>query len=178
MKHLLSGMARALLLVTISLSVGSPAVAYTVDGLLDDWGVVPGRSASDWIPNEGVLYFEEDQHQDFLGPGSGGQGFDAEAIYAHWDSQNLYFAVVTGHRPDDSRFPNGDLAIDIGINGRYELGIETLGNENFALGDLVRVTQWQLGDPHPEGGPAQIASGETVRSGQVVVSSSPVTGLG
>src|SRR3989338_11443746 len=126
-----------LLLLMVILGVvlicAGSAMAYTVDGNLSDWGVDPSiPGAEDWTPNAGIYYSVEDTTSEwFLGPSGGGQLFDAEAMYLTWDDTNLYIALVTG-------FPNsptgvlengkyysaGDVAIDFGIDGSYEYGLE------------------------------------------------------
>jgi len=113
----------------------SHAFAITVDGQLNDWGVTPGPyGSSDWTPNAGVSYFEEDQNPGiyYLSPGYGGQDFDAEAIYFTRDNTFAYFAVVSGF-PLDGRYYQGqqydagDFAIDFGSDGIYDFGVETRG---------------------------------------------------
>lgn len=109
--------------------------AIVVDGLVGDWGVTPGAyGASDWTPNSGVFYSEEDQNPavDFLSPGWGGQKFDVEAIYFKREADIAYFAVVTGFPLEGRLYQGqqyyaGDFTIDFGSDGSYEFGIETTG---------------------------------------------------
>ena len=120
---------------------------FIADGKLNEWGVTPGAfGASQWVPNAGIFYTEEDQSPNvsggYLNPGYGGQAFDAEAMYAAYDSTNLYFAIVTGKTPGDTNgYRPGDIAFDFGKNGSYEYGIETTGSNS---GKLYSVSSWHL----------------------------------
>lgn len=116
----------------VILSAGN-AMAFNINGQLDDWGVDPSvPGAEDWTPNAGIYYSVEDTTSEwFLGPSGGGQLFDAEAMYLTWDDTNLYIALVTGfpNSPtgvlDNGKYYSaGDVAIDFGIDGSYEYGLE------------------------------------------------------
>lgn len=145
-----------LLFITALLQLGVPfsSYAYVIDGNLADWGVTPGpyipstSYLTDWVPNAGVFYTEEDQDPtiDSLNPGYGGQTFDAEAMYIDFDNTNLYFAIVTGFpfRGANSQMP-GDIAFDFGIDGSYEYGIATKNHGVFSKGSLYTVTEWGKG---------------------------------
>lgn len=114
-----------LLLTTAS----AHASSFTIDGDLSDWGVQRTGNASDWIPNAGIYYTVEDQHNNYLEPGWGGQAYDAEALYVSLSDTHLYIAMATGHNPNKSDNPSrgsygtGDFAIDFGKDGSYEAGI-------------------------------------------------------
>ncbi|MBF0331133.1 MAG: PEP-CTERM sorting domain-containing protein [Candidatus Omnitrophica bacterium] len=136
------------------------AHAFVVDGNLSDWGVTPGAwsgplnarvNSSDWVPNAGIRSTVEDYDpigNGQVGPGWGGQNFDAEAMYAAYDSTNLYFAIVTGKNPGiESNERPGDIAFDFGSNGSYEYGIETVTRGNFTAGNLYAVNTWKT-DPY------------------------------
>jgi len=130
------------------------AFAYAVDGNLNDWGVTPAAfGSSDWTPNPGVYFTEEDYEpgtaDGFIDPGTGGQTFDAEAMYIDYDNDNLYYAIVTGlpaTGSDDIR--PGDVAFDFGIDGIYEYGIKTIDYWGDA-GSLYAVTKWEPGTDWP-----------------------------
>jgi hypothetical protein len=99
----------------------------TVNGLLDDWGVTPGAYGnSDWTPNNGAIYKEEDQNTDYLNPGFGGQKFDAEAIYHLREGGYIDIAIVTGHPAGgyDGYYP-GDIFFNAGAGKQY--GLKTTG---------------------------------------------------
>ncbi len=108
---------------------GTANAAFTIDGDLSDWGVSQNGNANDWTPNAGIFHTIEDQHSSFLSPGYGGQAYDAEALYAYKDDQNVYVGLATGHNPETAQNPSansygaGDFAFDFGINGQYEMGI-------------------------------------------------------
>jgi len=120
---------------------GAPmAWAITVDGNLSDWGVtIPNAtnttaSPTAWIPlNSGILYWDDQIGSNgYVSPGYGGQDYDLEAMYFHYDATQgthgtAYFAMVTGTDPDgevntgaySSTYPNfywGDLFFDFGID--------------------------------------------------------------
>lgn len=115
-----------LLMFTVNNNVLSANIS--VDGDLSDWGVTRSGNASDWTPDAGIFFTVEDQRSWKLEEGYGGQGYDAEAIYAYKDESRLYIALVTGHNPEtaengNTSFGAGDFAFDFGINGTYEAGI-------------------------------------------------------
>ena len=126
------------------------AMAFTfnsADGDLSEWGVDPG--ASQWVPTESGVYSSPltdpvyGTPEDTIGggyqvyPGYGGQLFDAEALYLNWNDTTLYLALVTGF--PDTTAPNypysaGDIAIDFGVNGTYDYGIEIGGHKTGYTG--------------------------------------------
>ncbi len=131
------------------------AFSINVDGNLSEWGVTPGAwstvggvrvNNSDWLPNAGILSTVEDSDPagtGYLNPGWGGQPFDAEALYATYDSTNLYFAIATGKSPDlVSGYRPGDIAFDFGQNGSYEYGIKTTGADQ---GGAYSAKTWAQG---------------------------------
>lgn len=123
----------------LGLSAESMAGAITVDGKLGDWGLnwSDKNKNNDWTPNAGIYYTVEDYLGDsggFVGPGYGGQAYDAEALYVTWDAANLYVGLVTGHNPNTKQNPGknsygaGDFALNFwnGVeDGAYEFGIRT-----------------------------------------------------
>ncbi len=135
------------------------ANAYVIDGDLSDWGLGRAGQASDWAPTPGVVY----QVEDFLGgstgqvgPGFGGQAYDAEALYLNRDQDNLYIALVTGHdpatpdRPNHNQYAPGDFAINFfqGSNDHtFEFGIDTNGDNGLVQGGVYQVQQWDTGLP-------------------------------
>ena len=173
------------------------AQAYTVDGNLSDWGVTTTGSASDWNPNSGVYYTTEDQTGSsgtYLNPGYGGQVYDAEAIYVDFDSNYMYYAVVTGLPETGVTYPSGDISFDFGQNGIYEMGIEVLGDNGFTSGSLYEVASTQAEQDnnwshaafvqHQASDPVDILAGTLVSSGDLIYGDSqgtndtPITNLG
>jgi len=131
------------------------------DGGLSEWGVTP---VSHWHPNDGVYHNpeiqsngsnSEDQNSSYLNPGWGGQTYDVEAMYATYDSTNLYFAIVTGFPPSVVGINKpGDIAFDFGIDSvlgdtstvlSYEFGIETTNLGSLTKGGLYSAKTWGLG---------------------------------
>lgn len=186
---------KSLPLILAGLLGTTPALAYTIDGELSDWGVSHNGNASDWNPNSGIYYKVEDQTGSgayYLGPGWGGQAYDAEAMYVNWDTSNLYIAIATGHnpatedKPSSNSYGAGDIAIDIGNNGSWDYGIDTTGNYGVA-GSIYSSVSWAYGlwnssnayDPtHPDPAhPTSILSG-TLKGAGTLASSGGSTGYG
>lgn len=149
------------------------AMAYTIDGDLSDWGVNP--STSQWVPNAGVFYTQEDYvgPGGYVGPGWGGQQFDAEALYVYADSTNLYLALVTGFPATgvdigSSHYSAGDIALDFGPNGTWDYGIEIGGHNPLGYGGysgtpghVYTGITWQDGITFPESSPLYMLSAVT-----------------
>lgn len=151
MKRLLAS-----LLTTACLALPPAAQAFVIDGNLSDWGLHQTGSASDWIPNSGIIYVVEDQGGDsstFLSPGYGGQKYDAEALYLSYTGSHLYVALVTGHNPNTKQnasansYARGDFAIDFGLNGSWDFGVLTDFRNGFDQGSVVATTNadWNVG---------------------------------
>lgn len=139
---------RALALATL-LSASS-AQAFVIEGNLSDWGVQRNGSAAGWTPNSSALAYKiEDQHDAYLNPGYGGQAYDAEAMYVAWDASNLYIGIATGHspltvnNPTGNSYGAGDIAIDFGINGSFDYGVELL--DSATKGNVYSNVNWALG---------------------------------
>jgi hypothetical protein len=141
------------LLLVACLSAGH---AYTINGMLDDWGVMPHVQ---WNPaGTGVFWVEEDNwgsaHPDFP---SGGERYDAEAMYCDPVGDMVYMALVTS-------FPSwgingstpGDFGIDLDLDGIYEYGLKTTGT---LAGCLFADPVWTTTDGFPLSSPASIVSG-------------------
>ncbi len=118
------------LALAISLGISQAwALAISVDGNLNDWGISP----STWLPSDPRIHHKiEDQTGNanaYLGPGWGGQAYDAEAMYALIQGNRLYVAMATGHdprtlhKPSANSYGAGDFFLDFGKNGTYEVAI-------------------------------------------------------
>ncbi len=132
------------------------AQAIVIDGNLAEWGLKQTGQASDWTPDTAIVpsarqYTVEDQTggaNTRLFPGWGGQAYDAEALYVSLDSNFLYLALVTGlspNTPDNpaaNSYAPGDFAIDFGLDGSYEFGIQTTGPD---AGKVYQVSEWHYG---------------------------------
>lgn len=163
--------------LTLGLSANSLAGVINVsDGNLSDWGLfvstVNDRQA--WTPNgNGVesenytyvdngsyayngmtIYYSVEDYiksgSGYIGPGYGGQTYDAEALYLTWDDDNLYIALVTGHDPNTKDSPSeydpryaaaaGDFALNFweGTNtSSYEFGIRTPHQQTMTKGTNI-----------------------------------------
>ncbi|MCD2448944.1 PEP-CTERM sorting domain-containing protein [Methylicorpusculum oleiharenae] len=130
--------------------------SITVDGNLTDWGIKRNGNANDWTPNPGIHFTVEDQTgnlNQYLNPGYGGQAYDAEALYAYITDSHLFIALATGHNPNTPNNPlgnsygAGDFAIDFGLDGTYEVGINVKPDwDTFGVAKgLYRVDEWAYG---------------------------------
>lgn len=147
------------------------ALTITVDGDPSDWGIAPGEwGTSVWTPADGVQGTwppAEDDYPDgtnsgYVGPGYGGQDFDAEAIYFTYDDEYAYFALVTGMPPKGARneFP-GDIILRFGQDPTWTHAIETTGGNSLVVGALYEEIEWEKG-LWGTTDPAGIASGTEV----------------
>ncbi|WP_404358633.1 PEP-CTERM sorting domain-containing protein [Methylotuvimicrobium sp. KM1] len=148
--------AALLILASCQFNAQADMINITVDGDLSDWGIQQTEQASDWLPNAGVHYTIQDQTGGLgvrLGAGYGGQAYDAEALYAHLTDTHLFIALATGHNPETAQNPSansfgaGDFALDFGLNGVYELGINVKPSwDTFGIaGGVYGVTEWAYG---------------------------------
>jgi hypothetical protein len=131
---------------------GSALAGLVVDGNLADWQIDPRT----WVSSlPGVHSAIEDQTGSgdyYLNPGYGGQAYDAEAMYAVLQEGKLFIALATGHNPltidapGNNVFGAGDFAIDFGLDGSYELGINVVNNfDGGVLGGVYRSPVWDYG---------------------------------
>ena len=169
MKRCKIGIKVSLLLVfaTISfLSSHSQALAITIDGQLNDWGVNPAAFGStDWVPYAGISYVVEDTDPaiDFVDPGWGGQAYDAEALYFKKEGLLANFALVTGFPLQGVNYDTfGDFAFDFDSNGSYEFGLETLGNNGFERKYLYGDATFSPPADHTESGPFDLLTGDKI----------------
>lgn len=136
-----------LLAATLS---GSASAGLVVDGNLHDWQI----NQSTWVsalPN--VHSTVEDTtggSNAFLNPGYGGQAYDAEALYATFQDDKLFIALITGHdpatkdNPGKNTYAAGDFAIDFGKDGSYDLGINIVSGFGVA-GGVYSNPVWAYG---------------------------------
>ena len=78
----------------------------------------------------------------YVGPGYGGQNYDVEYLGLTYDSNNLYFGMLTGHDPfNTSLWPGGDFGLDINSNGTYDFAIDfTVNADNSIDYTLIDMT--------------------------------------
>jgi hypothetical protein len=85
-----------------------------------------GSSSAVPIWSEYQSLFVEDQNQDYLGPGYGGQSYDVEKLGLSVVDGILYFGLQTGvniiNPAQSGTLQPGDLAFDIGSDGTWEYG--------------------------------------------------------
>lgn len=149
----------ALIFTSIIAITQSTYASITVDGnLTNDWGVTPGAwGSSDWTPNDGIISSDltnEDAKGGlgtYVGPGYGGQLFDAEAMYYKREESLMYLAIVTGHPQSGVRdsvgtmYYPGDIAFDFNGDGIYEYGLVTRGSNQGKLYSGLTASSWRKG---------------------------------
>jgi len=127
--------------------------SIVIDGNLTDWGVTPGKyGKSDWVADNGAIGAVEDQKGNLsvkLGPGYGGQLFDAEAMYFKIEGNIAYLAIVTGH-PQSGVYSSGwyypgDIAFDLDGDSVYEYGLVTSGANAGNLYSGLTTASWNKG---------------------------------
>lgn len=184
------------LAVSLGLGLSNAANALVIDGKLDDWGL-----SNQWTPtsnNNGsgqylysgltIYYTVEDytSGNGFIGPGWGGQAYDAEALYVTWDAANLYIALVTGHDPNTAdnapdSFGPGDFALAFWSDAKainYTYGIETTGNSGLKKGDIYQISNWSKSPYWGGQHITSIAAGTQIGTANLMISTTPVTGVG
>jgi hypothetical protein len=144
------------ILATAALLAVAPADAYVINGLLDDWGVQPHIQ---WIPSSpSVNWIEEDNwgsgHPNFP---SGGEIYDAEALYCDFTGGMAYVALVTSFPSSGYMYCYpGDIGIDLDRDGIYEYGLKTTGP---LQGGFFANPTWTKATTYPSSGPARIIGG-------------------
>lgn len=150
-------MALALAAAGLALAlVAGPAPAVSL--FLDAWGISYGNWTAAGVAPANLGMVTEDWTaggDGYLGPGYGGQGYDVEAAYIGLDENFLYLAIVTGF-PLSGRYDGnmgetylpGDLAVDIGSDGTYDLAVDV------DAGGLVRSQGLTWENPAIQGNPA------------------------
>ncbi|MBT3204122.1 MAG: PEP-CTERM sorting domain-containing protein [Gammaproteobacteria bacterium] len=116
-------MFKKIILSTAFLAVSiNSAFAITINNF-SDWGIQSDFSAASGI--DSIVEDYTGGSSGYLNPGYGGQSYDAEAMYATWDSSYLYVGVFTGRAQDAGGWTAGDIALDFGSDGTYEYGLVT-----------------------------------------------------
>jgi len=155
MKHALSLALLAVLALAVPLSAGAQVIV--ADGVLwDDWAVNPVDSTeydheyAYWLSSlsDVAAFIEDDidirytdpQKLYKVGPGYGGQNFDIERMYAAYDHDYLYIAIVSGvdqagqWDPHRERVSDaGDVFVDLDLDGVWDFAIETADGEAGAV---------------------------------------------
>ncbi|MCA9756311.1 MAG: PEP-CTERM sorting domain-containing protein [Candidatus Eisenbacteria bacterium] len=130
-------------------ALGGLPVSAQASLFLDSWGV----DYDSWAPSVPgpmqVSYTVEDwkvgdNSDGYLGPGWGGQAYDAEASYMATDGDYLYVAIVTGfplsgRNHGNDHYDAGDIALDINNDGNYDFAVDSDQSGKLRGGSLV----WQ-----------------------------------
>ncbi len=100
-----------------------------IDGVFDRTG--------EWA---GHFVAEDTGQENHLGPGDGGQLYDAEYLGLVIEGGSVYFGLQTGHQvATNTVLPAGDFAFDIGSDGTWDYAIDFLitgGTVNYSLIDM------------------------------------------
>jgi len=149
------------LITTLSLTVvmlammAVPAMAYVIDGDLDDWGVHP---PGNWYANAPAL--SEVENWPSTGGDPGVEECDIEAMYVADEGSYIYFAIITSMPPrgydyGSSHLISGDLALNLdqdpgtGEYG-YEYGIKLTTDIRTVpgvIGDVFYEPDWEKLNP-------------------------------
>jgi hypothetical protein len=125
--------------------------------------LVIGKAIATPIWNDGVFtvseysnVFSEDQNEDYLNPGYGGQDYDIEYLGLFVSDTRLYFGLQAGlelEKPATSGNQQpGDIAIDIGNDNSYEYAIRFWTESIQLIGATsapldVAYSQHSISDP-------------------------------
>ena len=160
---------KAVILALVLIAVtGSKSWAYTIDGRVNDWGVVPFY---DWTPNSGNIDWT--QQDDYTTPPVFvplTEDWDIEAMYFDNDDRFIYFSIVTSR---DQTYGLGDLAIDLDGDHDWDWGVDLTSGYYAADGQLSQrglysVTDWKTEHGWEYNTPMQIEQGTLVGSADVV----------
>ena len=132
-----------------------PAMAYTINGDLDDWGVNPPDS---WYANAPAL--SEVENWPSTGSNPGVEQCDIEAMYVADEGSYIYFAIITSMPPGgydylSSHLISGDLALDLDQDSGtgeygYEYGIKLTNDGRTVpgiIGDVFYMPNWKKLNP-------------------------------
>jgi len=162
------GKARKMIILSLILVLGLPlvitvpAMAYTIDGDLDDWGVNPTNDS--WTANSPALSVYDDWRYGPTSTGShhnpGIEECDIEAMYAADGGAYVYFAIITSMPPEGHNYSGhhlipGDLALNLdNDNGTgwygYEYGIKLTNDSRTVsgeIGDVFYMPGWEKLNP-------------------------------
>lgn len=155
MKRSTIGIVLVIIMAVVVCFTASPSyAAIQIDGYLDvDWDVTPagftnGTDNSDWVPDNGAICVVENQKGGlgaYLGPGYGGQKFDAEAMYYLKSGNHVYVAIVTGFpsigcQSGGVDYYPGDIFFNFGTGMQY--GLKTTGTD---AGRVYKNPLWNGG---------------------------------
>jgi len=171
--------AQSVILAVLVAMCSVPVLADQVSGITLDGNVEPdwnpaavtgSAGSTDWQPlgQPNAAWINDDGT---LGPGGGGQNFDAEALYSGYDpgNGNIYVAMVTGFdlggETVGSLYLPGDIFIDFGSDGTWDLAFDlsdyVLGGSLVQSVDAIQNTGWTL--EHVNVGAHQVSPPEPFR---------------
>ena len=125
-----------------------------------------GSSSAIPIWSDYQCLFVEDQNQDYLGPGYGGQSYDVEKLGLSVAGSILYFGLQTGvniiNPAQSGTLQPGDLAFDIGSNGTWDYGFRFWDSTS----SLLAATSWSdvLYPQHSASNPWRVEEGISISS--------------
>lgn len=148
-------MKKIILMAILSIFVIIPSAHafYTIDGYVNDWGIQLNAASKvkyyldTHTPSGGldIDYWTEDNTDKYagsvnVGPGSsGGNAYDAEAIYFDNDQDYAYLAIVTGLAPTGMVYPAGDVFFD---TGKYQDPLSSFYNvSKYGFGVDIKTSK-------------------------------------
>lgn len=129
------------LAVAAALICAGNASAIIVGGNWTDWFSYGGTSGSDWNQNAASgsllnpdIRFQNDSDND----ADGGQNYDIEQIFYLYEDADpnvvsggvLYIGLVTGYEDTNTGYRSGDMFIDLGADGSFDLAVGTGGESS------------------------------------------------
>lgn len=131
-------------LAVIGLAGNASALNINTDGNWGDWFTYGGTNNSNWKQHRAInslrdsgIRYKDDREDD----ASGGQSYDIEQIFYYYEDADvdehsggvLHIGMITGYKPSDWRYKSGDMFIDLGYDGTYNIAVAT-GTENSRFG--------------------------------------------
>lgn len=138
--------------------VAGNASAITVDGNWNDWTSYAGTTHSNWNQSSaaaGLLNpaFREWFDTDY--DANGGQNYDIEQMFYYYEDIDpnalsggtLYIGMVTGYEDYNSTYDSGDMFVDLGKTGTYDLAVATDQGDVGWFGKTWKNDGWQTSNP-------------------------------
>jgi hypothetical protein len=147
---------RTLMIVPSVVLVAVHADAITVDGQWNDWFSYSGTSDSNWnqsAASSSRLNTAYRYGNDSDSDANGGQNYDAEQIFYYYEDADvdalsggtLYIGLVTGYEPTNSTYRSGDMFVDLGGEGGFNLAVATGTESSSRFGDIWHNDGWSTG---------------------------------
>jgi len=139
--------------LAITLVAGSAsATGITTDGDWSDWFSYEGTKNGNWKQDkasDSLLNSDFRFANDPDGDAFGGQNYDIEQLFYYFEDNDpnalsggvLHIGMVTGYEPDNPWYKSGDMFIDLGGDGGFDIAVAT-GTESSRFGSAWVNTGW------------------------------------